>query len=1075
MNNEQEQLDQNIKENWFSRIGVQKPYTVFVCIVAIIILGIFAFSSMTVDLFPSMNMPYAMVIVTPDAAYLTDYVKNNATKIMLGLAVSDAKAELTGEDDAEQIATDETKLRNILNANYTPTEDHSADELKMAAVQQAAMQGNKVAVKYLAVVTSENCQQRMLLACFPSTGKMEKLTNDLLTALSSVNGINNTQSATMLQTGMVMLALEYDSDATVNTADLLIALDRVGLNNEFNYDLRFNKTIMQIDPSLMPVMNVTVSYAGKDEAWFNKQVVQKIETTVGVGSVSTNIATEGSVNLDQAWESTADGLVKTYSLSIQKNSNAVTTEVAANVIKTLEKIKQDNLAADGKVQFNYSVTSSQAEYINESIGSVGENLIIGGLLALVILFLFLRSVRMTLAIGISIPLALVGTFVIMYFMGIGLNIVSMSGLALAVGMLVDNSVVVLENIYRLRKKGLPIKDACIKGASQIMMAMLASSLTTICVFFPMFFLDGMIMEVFTDLVWVVILSLLCSFVVAVMFLPAIVATFKIDVKQTKAVNTDKKPSWWQRFTAGANKVFDRVLRFCINQKWLTVALALVIFIGSACLLLVNGFIIMPSTDAGNFTVTATLDTAGHAVSAEDKKTVLAEPIYQKIAELLGSDLDKCVVSYNSGSGAMSVLLGGGESITVDVQLKDNRKVATDMAADKVYKALLTYQKEYTNEAKQPFFADIEVASSSMTQGLVASDVSVTMTIDAADAETAGQILDQFGTALTAKFDDALRADLKIKSVMANQTLGQKIIKYNGKYKTDFTIKAYADADTNKIQSRLDALVKELMHSDEFKTYDLAILDTGMAQQMADTYTSMGMALLVGFLLIYLVMVAIFQSFLLPFIILICVPLGFTGAFLGLAICGMPLSMPALIGFLILMGVVINNGILAVDYTNQARRDGLSVKEALVAAMHTRMRPIFMTALTTILAMVPMAFGWSIFNSSSSATMMQPLAVVSIGGLLFGTVTTLLVVPAFYAIFCRDKKVKTKPATVTGDLVPTTATPVTNTNGTVTTATNAAVNAEPVTPVVNTTKTLPAKVTKNTKSKKTVATKTTVAE
>ncbi len=1031
MTNEQEQLDQNIKESWFSRIGVQKPYTVFVCIVAIIILGVFAFSSMQVDLFPSMNMPYAMVVVNPNTSYLTKYMQDNFSDKMIDLAISDAK----GVDgyDLTRLSDDEAALREALKKPQAELKDVLTNE---------ANKGNQVVISYMPLMqammtdadgkllnpaAAQALQQRVLFACLPTRAQMETLTDTILSSLSRVSGINRTQSVTMLSSGLVMITLEYNSDATVDRADLLMAMDAVGLDNAVAYGLQFDKTIMQIDPSLLPIMSVTVSYAGKDDDWFNKNVVSKIHTTVGVGSVSTNIASSDTdTNRDQAWESNKGSLVETYSLSIQKNSNAVTTDVAANVIKTLEKIKQDNLSADGQVQFDYHVTSSQAEYINESIGSVGENLIIGGLLALVILFLFLRSVRMTLAIGISIPLALVGTFVIMYFMGIGLNIISMSGLALAVGMLVDNSVVVLENIYRLRSKGLPIKAACIKGASQIMLAMLASSLTTICVFFPMFFLEGMIMEVFTDLVWVVILSLLCSFVVAVMFLPAIVATFKIDAKKPKAVAANQKPTWWQRFTAGANRVFDQTLRFCINKKWLTVTLALVLFVGSACLLLVNGFIILPATDAGNFTITATLDSAGIAVADSNKKTVLAEPLYNAIAELLGDDFDQCVVSYNSGTGAMAMFTGTGEAIEVEVQLKDQRKLSTAEAADKVYKALLDYQKRTTDKDGNPYYADMEVASSSMTQGLVASDVSVSLTIGEEDSAVAGKVLDDFGVALTAKFDDALRDELKIKSIIFEQNAGQKIVKYNNKFTMDFTIKAFADADTNKIQSKLDALVDELLHSDEFKDQDLAILDSGLAQQMNDTYTSMGIALIVGFLLIYLVMVAIFQSFLMPFIILICVPLGFTGAFLLLAMCGMPLSMPALIGFLILMGVVINNGILAVDYTNQARRDGLSVKEALVAAMHTRMRPIFMTALTTVLAMVPMAFGWSIFNTSSSAALMQPLAVVSIGGLLFGTVTTLLVVPAFYAIFCHDKKNKTTPATVQGDLVPTTATPVTET-------------------------------------------------
>jgi len=1015
MTSNQEQLDKNIKENWLAGIGVRKPYTVFVCIMAIIILGVFAFTKMSVDLFPSMNLPYAVVVISPNTSYVTTELQDLATTYtgtdefkqkLVEKIVTNAGEYYT---DTNQYNLDQYEFGTILQTKYA--EDDAENQVAlMAAMQSAATKEenpNLIAKYYLEVMGDSEESKAKLQALsaeilwvevLPSAETLEKLTNDATQAVSSVTGVKSTNSTTMLSVGVVMLTLEYNSDATVDLTELNMAFENLGLDSVEDYGLKYSKQILKIDPSLLPVMYVTVSYEGKDQAWFESNVLDKISTTVGVGTVTSNIeSTIEGQDHDQAWQNSSDGLVETYSIQIQKTSNAVTTEVCANVIVTLDKIKAENAG------FTYDVTSSQGEYINETVGSVGENLVVGGLLALLILFLFLRSLKMTLAIGISIPLALVGTFVIMYFMGINLNIISMSGLALAVGMLVDNSVVVLENIYRLRSKGFPLKDACIKGASQIMLAMLASSLTTICVFFPMFFLEGLVMEMFTDLVWVVILSLLCSFVVAVMFLPSIVSTFKINPKTPKSMDVaeDSKLTFWQKvrlgwrkFTTGANNVFDKVLRFAINKKWLTVFLAVVLFAGSACLLLINGFILIPSTDEGSLTVSATLNSAGQNISASNKKEILAQPLYEKVVEVLGSDLEKCVVEYDSGSNVLS----NGAQMSVEIKLKDKRSITTGEASEKLFKAFQSYDKKY--------YDDIDVSASSMASSLVSSDVAVTLTVDADDYSTAFDTLGKFGTAMEAKFADQIE-ELNIRSVVyeSYEAGVQQIVKNNGKYAATITIKANASADTNKIQSLMNQYLDELMHSDQFKDSGVSVLGNGMQDQLDDSYSSMGVALIVGFLLIYLVMVAIFQSFLMPFIILICVPLGFTGAFLLLAMCGMPLSIPALIGLLILMGVVINNGILAVDYTNQARRDGLSVKEALVSAMHTRMRPIFMTALTTILAMVPMAFGWSLFNPGGSSAIMQPLAVVSIGGLLFGTVTTLIVVPAFYAIFCRDKKVK----------------------------------------------------------------------
>jgi len=985
------QLDQNIKDSWFAKIGVQKPYTVFVCIMAIIVLGVFAFSKMSVDLFPSMNLPYAVVVLSPNETYLTQEINAEA--------VARAKQAAAGNYgvNTEKLESDATALLEILKTNSL--------ESLATALQTAIDQDNFVALHYSLMMGTESVKQELLTEVMPDSRQMESLTDKALAALSGINGIKNTDSTSMLSVGLIMITLEYNSDAPVDLAALALAFENIALDDTIAYGAKFNKTILKIDPSLMAVMNVTVAYNGEGttaekQVWLENEVLNKISTTTGVGTVSSNIDS-GLTNQDQAWQGSANGLIDTYSISIQKSSNAVTTDVCANVIVTLDKLKSEN------PDFTYEITSSQGDFINQSIGSVGENLIVGGILALVILFLFLRSLKMTLAIGISIPLALVGTFVAMYFMGINLNIISMAGLALAVGMLVDNSVVVLENIFRLRSNGMPLKDACIKGASQILMAMLASTLTTICVFFPMFFLEGLMMQIFTDLIWVIILSLLCSLIAAVMFLPSIVSTFKINPKVTKAsiVENKKLNFWgkislgWKNFCTGASQVFDKVLRFTINKKWLTVALAFVLFIGSACLLLINGFTIMPSTDEGTMSVSVALSTEGKTANKKD----LAESLYQEINQILGNDIEKCVINYDSGA---NVLSGGVSKITMNVKLNDNRSLTTDEASEKVYNAF----RDYKNDN----FADIDVATSSMASGFMTSEVSVTLTVDASATNThtayevASEILDDFSKALANKFDGKMD-ELGIRSVVFEQNQGVKILKSNGRYATTISVKANPSADTTKIQSTLNQYLDELMTSEDFKDKSVTILGNDFEEQMVETYSSMGVALLVGLLLIYLVMVAIFQSFLMPFIILICVPLGFTGAFILLAICGMPLSLPALMGCLILMGVIINNGILAVDYTNQARRDGLSVKEALRNAIHTRLRPIFMTALTTILAMVPMAFGWSLFNPGGSGALMQPLAVVSIGGLLYGTITTLLVVPAFYAIFCRDKKVKEMPS------------------------------------------------------------------
>jgi multidrug efflux pump subunit AcrB len=939
--NQQDLLDSTIKQNWLARVGVTKPYTVFVCVMAILILGVFAFTTLKTELFPNMNLPYAIVYVAADTEQLPDKIKELQDTWTAG-----APADTSAPDYADKLA------------KY------------QQAVQVMTIMGNSQ--------LSVQEQFAQVLSIISPVSKTVQLSTDMQSALSTVAGVKETQSRSM--SGLSIIILEYQGGVTVDLAPLMLAINNnIDLKNEDKYGIKYgNANIMNLSPNMLPVYSFTAK--GESEDWYKEHLLPELEThTYGVASVSSKL--ESLTNTDKAWLNGEE----TVSFTIQKSSDSTTTEVVANIIETLETLRLDNTN-----NFDYTPVLNQGDYINNTLGSVGENLIIGGVLAIAILFLFLRSVKMTLAIAISIPLAVIATFVAMHFAGIGLNIVSMSALALAVGMLVDNSIVVLENIYRFRQKGESIRESAIKGASQVMGAMVASTLTTICVFFPMFFLTGLIMEVFMDLVWVVIFSLACSLLVAVMFLPGIISSFHIDAKVKK--DRTKEPGKFKNFFIkswdSVKSAYDKSLNFAIARKWGVVGLALVLFFGSAALLFINGWTLMPSTDEGEFTASVALtdNTVDHKILADD--------LYTLVQDKLGKDLDHVLVEYSSGNNSMSIISGAGVGMNITVTLKDKRKHTTDEAAEEIYNALLVLRerqgKDYTDK-----LGDVTYSSTSMTNGMVAD--SVTIVLSSGDTNTMNA-----NTKLGAIKDTVINKMTALDGVAKAQCTWSPttITQINKRVVTTFEMKVSTSAKISEVQTLVDRAMDELLSTSEFD--GMTTVDDGFAAQLNETYSSLGIAIGVGLILVYLVMVMMFQSFIMPLIVLICIPLAFTGAFVALAICGMPLSVPALIGFLILMGVIVNNGILAVDYTNQARRDGLNVKDALVAAMHTRMRPIFMTALTTILGLLPMAFNMSFFTTVGGA-MMQPLAVVSIGGLLFGTLTTLLAVPAFYAIFCKDKK------------------------------------------------------------------------
>jgi HAE1 family hydrophobic/amphiphilic exporter-1 len=728
-----------------------------------------------------------------------------------------------------------------------------------------------------------------------------------------------------------------------------------------------------------------------------------------------------------------------FSFRLQKASDAVTTETVANIISILNNIKRDSMALDATNYFDYDVTLDQAETINESIGSVLNNLLMGALFAIIILFLFLRSWKMTLAVAISIPFSIVCTFIAMYFMGIGLNVISMSALALVIGMLVDNAIIILENIFRLRSKGLPIKEAAIKGASQILMAAFASTLTTICVFFPMFFVQGLIMEIFMDLVWVIILALGASLLVSIMFLPSIITTFrlgekpqhkfkplvattnfiaKVDAKITKAFS---KPKNW------VTRAYDKTLKFCIKWKWATICVATLLFAASTLLVFFgNGFVLMPAMDSGEFSMTIGLNRAykesgstlnEHGIS--QKANGLSTEIYNELKTSLGSgNIKNIAVSYSTGSGMSALFSAGQTNLDVNIVLTNNRKLTTAEATEKAYTTVVgflssdakhLFPKDDQDFDSEAHFVSSVSTSASMTM-MAADNVVVTLAAPANPEPTVSDVGKTQSEIAQERLGDALELiynELKAMNDagilrITNSYSPYLIQKTNKRIMGSIDITIAQGHTVSKVQSRVDAKVNELFNTHKnTELKGITQVSDGFSSQFAETFTQMGAALIIGLILIYLIMVAMFASFKMPLIVLTTIPLAFTGGFALLAMAGMPMSIPAMVGLIMLMGVIVNNGIVLIDYINQARSDGLKISDAVIAGATVRARPIIMTALTTIIALIPLALG---LGKGSSGAMMQPLAIVSIGGMTYAMLMSLLVVPAFYCIM-HFKKMK----------------------------------------------------------------------
>ena len=760
----------------------------------------------------------------------------------------------------------------------------------------------------------------------------------------------------------------------------------------------------------------------------------------GVGDVRLSDVADIALT-DNAGESYAkvngnDGVV----LSFQKQSTASTATVSQRINSAIAQLQEQNPG------LHITPLMDQGDYIDMVVGSVLSNLLWGGLLAIIVLIFFLKDAKPTFIVACSIPFSLMCAITLMYFTDVMLNIISLSGLALGVGMLVDNSIVVIENIYRLRSLGVPASKAAIQGAKQVSGAIFASTLTTICVFLPIVFTQGISRELFTDMGLTIAYSLLASLVVALTLVPAMGAAV---LKNTK----EKSHRWFDAFVEG----YQRLLGWALRHKapvlsGVTALLAISIFLTTQM-----GTAFIPAMDSPQMSATLTMPRG----AAQQDAYAMADTVMERIAAVDGVE----TVGAMSGGSGMSSMMGGsssGGSITYYILLSDDRTATNadvsaaieaqvadldctvevqestmDMSAlggsgvelvitgrgldemnaiaddlrgilrsteglvdisensvtgnpetritvDK-YKAMqhgLTVAQIYSELA-----AELKAENTATTLTLDGTDTPVVVVKPAGQAPTRGNIMDHAFTVTNAEGEEET---VRLYDIAAKQETDSvsSINRENGA--RTMSVSAGVDARHNiGLVSR--ELEKKLADYELPEGYTVEI--AGENETINSAMTDLVKMIALAVVFIYLIMVAQFQSLMSPFIVMFTIPLAFTGGLLALWLTGSELSIIAMLGFLVLAGVVVNNGIVFVDNINQLRLAGMDRTEAILETGRTRIRPVLMTALTTILAMSTMALG-----IGDGAEMTQPMAIVTIGGLTYATLLTLLVVPVLYDIF-----------------------------------------------------------------------------
>ncbi|HHW66263.1 MAG TPA: efflux RND transporter permease subunit [Epulopiscium sp.] len=1012
-----------------SKVSIQRPVTTVMVVFIVILLGIVSMGKLPVDLLPSIEYPYALVMTSYNGAGPQE-IESLITKPLESVVgtVSNVKnitstssngssmifVEFNDGTDMD-VATLNMREKIDLIKGMLPedADDPMVMEVSpdMMAMMQIGISGSDDLVKLKQIVedeiTSKIERVEGVASVNISGGKEKEIRITLLP--DKLKGYNITPSTVAQSIAAENLNLPV-GEVKQGTSSLTVrAL------GEFS--------------SIEEIRNLPITTAGG---------VIYLRDIAEVEEVFKEMTSYAYINGKPS-----------ISLSVQKQSTANTVQVSKAVNKALDRLRAE--LKDIEITMIYDT----AEFINLSINNVASTAISGGILAVFILFIFLRNIRSTFIVGTAIPVSIVATFALMYFSGLTLNMVSLGGLALGIGMLVDNAIVVLENIYRHRENGEGRKDAADKGTTEVGMAVLASTLTTIAVFLPIVFVEGITAKLFKEMALTITYSLTASLVVAVTLVPMMASKIlkveKVDEIKRRKITT-KIFDAWSAVLDNIDKVYRRVLNWTLHHRLKASLITIGVFIATLSIPVLGlvGMEFFPASDEGSFTIDVTLP----------KGTVIEETfevVQQVEAKLEGiKEVQEVFVTIGGGGMLSSGTSSNSASLTVDIGSVKERERSVDEVADEVRVLVsdipgaefsVSGSSSMTVTGGSPISIEIagddleklkQIANdvvdivesvegtrevtSSFEDGIPEAQITINrqkasmyglnMATISNTLKTAvqGSVATRFkvdGTEIDVRmvYDTSRSEYLKdIKNIAVTSPMGVNVPLsevadisisesptsiYRENQKRVVTVSsALFGVDMSTAQTAIDQRLKEYPMPDGY-TYKFS----GEVEQMMESFSSLGLALLLAILLVYMVLAAQFESFLHPFTIMFSVPLALTGAILGLFVTGRTLSMPSFIGLIMLVGIVVNNAIVLIDYIIQLRKRGYDRTEAILEAGPTRLRPILMTTLTTVLGMLPMALG-----IGEGAETMAPLATAVIGGLSLSTILTLVVIPLNYTLF-----------------------------------------------------------------------------
>ncbi len=1030
-------------------LSIKRPVSVMMCVLIVLLLGLISLTRIPMDLLPPIEIPVA-IVMTSYSGVGPEEIENIVTK-----SIENAVASVEG---VENISSTSSEGSSVVIVEF----DYGTD-------MDFATLNIREKVDMVRKFLPSDVDSPMVIKLDPS-----------MMPIASLSVSNGMDEATLKEFVEDTVQPRFESISGVasvrisggKTREIQVEIDPEKMSG---YQVGINSII-----SALQMENLN-SPGGNVEFGDKKLLVRSTGEFKSIDQIK-NIPimlSQGTIylrdiaNVKEGFK-TIDSYTRmdgknSIGISIQKQSDGNTVEIVNSIIDEIEELKQE--FPDVTIEIAYE----QGGFIEKAITSVVQSAGLGFIMAIIVLFAFLKNGRSTSIIATSIPLSIIATFVIMYFSGVKLNMISLGGLTLGIGMLVDSSVVVLENIYRFRSEGYSRIEAARLGTGEVAGAVFASIMTTAVVFLAIIFTEGMAGQIFRELALTVVFSLMASLIVALTLVPMLSSKYlRVDKahegtrKGLKKI-TDK----WDDWLNAVDRTYGKILGWVLKHRKSTILLGITALIVAIFLLPFVGVDFMPGMDQGQFTVDIELP-QGTVLEQTNDIALRVEEILFKIDEV-----DKVFVSVSGGNAIQE---GSSNIASIDVSLKGlkERKRSTSVVVD-----------ELRTDLSKIIGAKIKVTESdSMMGGGGMSSAPISVQISGNDLDVLEDISKEVMTIVK-----SVEGTRQVESSIAEAKPEAQIIvdrdkaAYYGlntaqvssfvkmavsgsvatQYKVDgdeIDVRVQlpeSDRDTfeqlknTKILSPIGTEVSlsdiaEIsieqgpisIERDSMKRYvsvtadifgrDLgsvnndisAQLDkltlptgytakiTGEQEQMIESFVSLALALVLGIVLVYMVMAMQFESLLQPFIIMFSVPLAYSGSLFGLVITGTPLSVNSFLGVIMLAGIVVNNAIVLVDYINTLREKGMARSEAILKAGPIRLRPILMTSLTTMLCLMPMALGMGEGSES-----MSPMAIVVIGGLITSTFLTLVVVPVIYTIFddiAVKVKSKRKKQKITADAV-----------------------------------------------------------